>query len=668
MSAAPAKSPIRFIAAVLAMAGLAGTPTSAIALGAALEKKARAATFEVVVPKRPEGRLRYERPLPLELIPFSIRQDKYQPIGTAFVLDQARYVTAAHVLIAAMTANYESVSIRSQTGDVHEIAEIHQLSLAEDYVIFSLRGDLDARPLPVNTKPEIGGAAHAIGNALGEGIVVREGLITSETPEERDGAWNWLRFSAAASPGNSGGPLLDDRGRVIGVVVAASPNENLNYALPIGRVLTPEFKSAARLDSRQSFGIPNAPFTIIAALDKTIALPMSYPEFAAAFVKAANDFQDESMAELIRQHEGRLFPNGESSHRLLTKAHWAASLQIIAQQTNGEWDQVPATRVADVVLPPDGELNIAQSSGITVMGLLKPSAVPLAELFSNSELFMDLVLKGMPLTRPVADQMVRITSLGPADSDEWHVDRYGRKWQLRTWSFGFVDLIASVLALPKPGGADLIFQVAPSGMRHAMSSQMRFLSDYAYTTYHAPLRDWQAFLAQPELHPETFKSLNLELEIGERIKFSSTRFRLDLDDWLQEIREDSRLSMQFAYYLDDGAVQWDISNFLISEDPREETHIKVSRWSRPAPTTPPDEARYWTDALARKGDFSGAPQYERPISRVAKVLDSNVPNSPSSKPDPDFLYLVTVQIKQFAYGEELNAMLKRAMDAIELLE
>lgn len=668
MPVAPRESPICIIAAGLLMAGLATSSASAATLGAALEKKARAATFEVVVPKRPEGPLRYERPLPLELIPFAIRQDKYQPIGTAFALDKGRFVTAAHVLIAAMTAPYETVSIRGQGGDIHEIAEIHQLSLAEDYAIFSLRDDFTAVPLPVNIKPAIGRPAHAIGNALGEGIVIRDGLVTSETPEERDGAWNWLRFSAAASPGNSGGPLLDEKGRVIGIVIAVSPNENLNYALPIGRVLDPQFNSAARLDARQSFGVPIAPITIIATLDKTIALPMPYREFASAFTKATNDFYDESIAELIRQHEDQLFPNGEHSRRLLTKGNWAANLQIIARQTNGEWDQVPATRVADVVLPPDGELNIAESSGVTVLKLHKPSAVPLADLFTNSELFMDLVLKGMPLTRPVADQMVRITSLGPAESEEWHVDRYGRKWQLRTWSFGFADIIVSSLALPMPDGAELILQISPSGMRHAITAQMKFLSDYAYTGYYAQLRDWQTFLALPELHPETFKSYDFELEVGERIKFSSPRFRMDLDDWLQEIKEDGRLSIQFAYFLDDGAVQWDIVNFLVSEDPIEQTHVKISRWSKPSPTTPIEEARYWTDVVARKGDFGGDPQYDRPISRVAGVLDSKVPGSPSAKADPDFLYVVTVQVKQFAHSEELNAMLKRAMDAFELLE
>jgi serine protease Do len=77
----------------------------------------------------------------------------------------------------------------------------------------------------------------AVGNAFGEGVVIRDGLYTSATDEDQDGRWKWIRFSAAASPGNSGGPLLDGDGKVIGIVIGKSPNENLNYSLPIARVL-----------------------------------------------------------------------------------------------------------------------------------------------------------------------------------------------------------------------------------------------------------------------------------------------------------------------------------------------------------------------------------------------------------------------------------------------
>src|SRR5581483_8096915 len=91
--------------------------------------------------------------------------------------------------------------------------------------------------LDTNAKPSLNSVVYAVGNALGTGVVIRDGLYTSDTPEDENGRWKWMRFSAAASPGNSGGPLLDQDGKVIGVVLMKSPNENLNYALPIGEVL-----------------------------------------------------------------------------------------------------------------------------------------------------------------------------------------------------------------------------------------------------------------------------------------------------------------------------------------------------------------------------------------------------------------------------------------------
>ena len=51
-----------------------------------MQKRVRAATFEVVVPKPADTGITYERPLPLELLPFSERNDHYWSLGTAFAM------------------------------------------------------------------------------------------------------------------------------------------------------------------------------------------------------------------------------------------------------------------------------------------------------------------------------------------------------------------------------------------------------------------------------------------------------------------------------------------------------------------------------------------------------------------------------------------------------
>src|SRR5262245_26952063 len=63
----------------------AAAPASTI-ISADLMKSVRAATFEVVLKKPETDPLQYERPLPLELLPFAERNDKYRSIGTAFAI------------------------------------------------------------------------------------------------------------------------------------------------------------------------------------------------------------------------------------------------------------------------------------------------------------------------------------------------------------------------------------------------------------------------------------------------------------------------------------------------------------------------------------------------------------------------------------------------------
>jgi hypothetical protein len=58
------------------------------------------------------------------------------------------------------------------------------------------------------------------------------------------------------SPGNSGGPLLDEAGHVVGIVLRKSANENLNYSLPIGIVLDAPIDKAI-YDER---GLTSLPF------------------------------------------------------------------------------------------------------------------------------------------------------------------------------------------------------------------------------------------------------------------------------------------------------------------------------------------------------------------------------------------------------------------------
>jgi serine protease Do len=71
-----------------------------------VQSEVRAATFEVVMRKVDSDALTYEKPLPLDLIPYTIRSDHYWSIGTAFAIGPETYVTAAHVFRAAVGSQF----------------------------------------------------------------------------------------------------------------------------------------------------------------------------------------------------------------------------------------------------------------------------------------------------------------------------------------------------------------------------------------------------------------------------------------------------------------------------------------------------------------------------------------------------------------------------------
>jgi hypothetical protein len=78
---------------------------------------------------------------------------------------------------------------------------------------------------------EIGEKVFTIGNVAGEGLAIREGIIAGVTEDPVNPQVEYIRFSAAASPGNSGGPLLNERGEVVALVSKKNFAENYNIGI-----------------------------------------------------------------------------------------------------------------------------------------------------------------------------------------------------------------------------------------------------------------------------------------------------------------------------------------------------------------------------------------------------------------------------------------------------
>jgi serine protease Do len=119
-------------------------------------------------------------------------------------------------------------------------------------VIAALRSELEEKDVPFTIARlgdsdilRMGDPVIAIGNAMGEGQTVTQGIISAlslniEIPDVRNRLnLNVLQTDAAVNRGNSGGPLVNQYGEVIGIVTAkliGADIEGMGYALPINNV------------------------------------------------------------------------------------------------------------------------------------------------------------------------------------------------------------------------------------------------------------------------------------------------------------------------------------------------------------------------------------------------------------------------------------------------
>jgi tetratricopeptide (TPR) repeat protein len=97
--------------------------------------------------------------------------------------------------------------------------------------------------------PSAGERVFAVSNALGLGVGVSEGVVSGI---RTFGPNSYVQFSAPVSPGSEGGALVDDEGRLVGVIdYRHRDGQNVNFAAPEQWILEIEGRSLANDERRQ---------------------------------------------------------------------------------------------------------------------------------------------------------------------------------------------------------------------------------------------------------------------------------------------------------------------------------------------------------------------------------------------------------------------------------
>ena len=577
------------------------------------------AVLEAVVLKPTKDSLQYEKPLPLDLIPYAIRTDKYYSGGTAFAISPTRYVTAAHVLLVGKESQYGEVFFRDKDGKVYSIDKIYKYSISRDFVVFSLKNRTAKRFLPINTSPRVNQKVFAVGNALAQGIVIRDGLYTSNTPEEEAGEWQWMRFSAAASPGNSGGPLLDKDGNVIGIVLRKSENENLNYALPIADVMkAPE--NVAVLHMKMKYFLDNMDITKIDTLHKEIVLPKTYGQLDDEVAHVVNQFSAGMLKKLLAENRRNIFPNGKGSTNLLNTGYNAVFPHIIMKGEDGNWDAFIPKDTKGGELGNNGYLSYGQAGSTYYLLIRKPDDIPMRKFLGDSKLFMDMVLKGVYLYREIGSEKIKITSLGKAQEDYLFPDSYGRKWTVRSWPVEYSDRKFITFSLPVPGGCVVMLRAGQTGtVNSGHIPDLKALTDFIYVSYYGTFKEWKEFLALKDLLPSVFLKIDIQIEDKKLFRFSSPRLKAFYGPELMSITDKSDLKLQFSYFKDKGAIVWDIDGIVIGDDKFNKIAYTIYRFAKPPKDLSDKLQSSWDDIVELKFPYNRSAYYKDEHTAIATV-------------------------------------------------
>lgn len=167
-----------------------------------------------------------------------------------FVSADGEIVTNFHVIEGA-----HSAVVKVPSGAFFPVSGVLASDPDGDLAIIKVSGNnLPFLNLAVANKLSVGDHVVAIGSPLGLEETVSDGVVSAFRVEAQDK--RRIHTTAPVSPGNSGGPLLDMRGVVVGVITrrgGSQEGENLNFAIPSDEVES-LLSKPYRLVALDSFG------------------------------------------------------------------------------------------------------------------------------------------------------------------------------------------------------------------------------------------------------------------------------------------------------------------------------------------------------------------------------------------------------------------------------
>ena len=212
----------------------------------------------------------------------------YRPVpqqgqGSGFILDkQGHILTNNHVIDNAQMIEVTLWNKKKYKATVVGVDRNHDIALLQIKDV----PDLEPATLSDSTNLVVGQRVYAIGNPFGFSGTMTRGIISAIRSVQMPSGnkiEDAIQTDASVNPGNSGGPLLNSRGEVIGIttLIATNPNSNADQSAGIGFAI-PISTAKAVLEDFEKYGRARRPSLDVVTLAigpdiaEQIGLPADY--------------------------------------------------------------------------------------------------------------------------------------------------------------------------------------------------------------------------------------------------------------------------------------------------------------------------------------------------------------------------------------------------------
>jgi serine protease Do len=165
-----------------------------------------------------------------------VRVEPTKTRGSGFIINPEGYILTAHHVVN------EAKEIEIRLADRQRVrGQIVATDAQVDFAIIKINGEQEFPVLPLSDSDllKVGELVGSLGHPFGLESSLHMGIVSRRGKRQNtSAAFDHIQVDAPANSGESGGPLVNMKGHVVGMLTQASANGTIGFAVPINVIKT----------------------------------------------------------------------------------------------------------------------------------------------------------------------------------------------------------------------------------------------------------------------------------------------------------------------------------------------------------------------------------------------------------------------------------------------